>query len=82
MPSPPVLAAIKLRKSRIVTGINDLFTCTLPGELARVWCLLSLLISHTHPQRHTRSRPVPQGGNDLACLSLKLDNHHLGTNII
>ena len=73
------------KKSRVVTDINDLFMfiCYLVSlHLAWVWCLLSLLISHTHTHRHTHSRPVPQGRKDLACLSLKLDNHHLGTNII
>lgn len=37
---------------------------------------------HTHTHSHTHSRPVPQGARDLDCLSLKLDNHHLGTNTI
>lgn len=58
LPSPSVLTAtIKLKKiNRIGTDVNDLLTfiCYLVSlHLAWVCCLLSLLISHTHPQTHT-----------------------------
>lgn len=74
---PDLTATIKLRERwNSHRYSHSIYVCS----LASLHLVCSAYSFHTHTQTH--SHPVPQGGKDLACLSLKLDDRHWGTNII